>query len=229
MSRFQLIEQERQNYTIRMGGCVAAALLLAILAFRFWPSPTDEVLDIVYDARGQEVIQIEEIQPTQQKQSRPPPPAPLIPVVVPDDVVLDEIELELTDELVANDTGEDVDEEADGAEVPVTGGSTQPDAGPRAFRVVQPEYTREARRRNIRAEIIVEVLVNTSGRVETAKVVDRFLLSGRDSDEREEVPEIGFGVEEAALAAAQEFMFRPARESGRRVSSLTLLTFRVGG
>ncbi|NNE70515.1 MAG: energy transducer TonB [Rhodothermales bacterium] len=229
MSRFHIIEQERQDYTIRMGGCVVAALVLMIVAFRFWPAPTNEVPDIIYDARAQELIQIEEIQPTQQKQSRPPPPAPLIPIVVPDDIILDEIEIELTDELAANDLGEDVEEETDGAQVPVTGGSTQPDAGPRAFRVVQPEYTREARRRNIRAEIIVEVLVNQSGRVESAKVVDRFLLSGKDNDERESVPEIGYGVEDAALAAAREFMFRPARESGQRVSALTLLTFRVGG
>lgn len=211
-----------------MSGCVVLALLLAISAFEFWPMSTDSVADIVYDARSQELIQIEDIQPTQQKQSRPPPPAPLPPVIVPDDVILDEIEIELTDELVTADTGEDNQQEEEGTDVPVSGGSTQPDAGPRAFRVVHPKYTDEAKRRSVRAEVVVEVLVNKSGKVESAAVVERFLLGGRDNDEREMVAVLGYGLEEAAIAAAQQWMFRPARENGRRVNSLTRFTLRFG-
>ncbi|MFT4605766.1 MAG: protein TonB [Rhodothermales bacterium] len=228
MSRIHLIEKERQDYTIRMGGCVVLALLLLISAFNFWPTEPGTVADIVYDARSQELIQIEEIQPTQQRQSRPPPPAPLTPVIVPDDLILDEIEIELTDELVTADTGDDNQQEEDGAEVPVSGGSTQPDAGPRAFRVVHPKYTDEAKRRSVKAEVVVEVMVNKSGKVESAQVVERFILRGRDNDEREAVAELGYGLEDAAITAAQQWMFRPARENGQRVNSLTRFTLRFG-
>jgi protein TonB len=201
---------------------------MAISAFKFWPMPSNTVADIVYDARSQELIQIEEIQPTQQRQSRPPPPAPLTPVIVPDDMILDEIEIELTDELVTASTGDDNQQEEEGADVPVTGGSTQPDAGPRAFRVVHPKYTDEAKRRSVKAEVVVEVLVNKSGRVESAEVVERFLLKGRDNEEREIVAALGYGLEDAAIDAAQQWMFRPARENGQRVNSLTRFTLRFG-
>lgn len=207
---------------------MVVALLLAISAFKFWPMPSNAVADIVYDARNQELIQIEEIQPTQQKQSRPPPPAPLPPIIVPDDVILDDIVIELSDELITADTGEDNLEEEDGADQPVSGGSTQPDAGPRAFRVVHPKYTDEAKRRSVKAEVVVEVLVNKSGKVESAEVVERFLLKGRDNEEREIVSELGYGLEDAAIAAAQQWMFRPARENGQRVNSLTRFTLRFG-
>ncbi|MFT5144712.1 MAG: protein TonB [Rhodothermales bacterium] len=226
MSRSQIIEQERSAYATRMGACVAVALILVILAIRYWPVAPEEIQDMVFDARGQDLIQMEEILPTQQNQSRPPPPAPLTPVVVPDDTVLDEIQIELTDELVTADTGEDDQQEEEGSTAPVSGGATRPDSGPRAFLIVEPEIPPEAKR--IRAEVVVEVLVNQRGMVESAQVVERFLLKGRDNSEREAVALLGYGLEEAALTAARGWKFRPAREDGKTVSSLYQVTLSFG-
>lgn len=208
-----------------MAGAVAVSLLVAIAAFRWWPPPTDDTDRIVFDTRAQELIALDEILPTRQRQEKPPPPAPVPPVVVPDDVELPDTEIELPDNLILD--------------VPVTGEPTgppappgtqfvQPDAGPRTVRFVVPEYTDEARSKHIRAEVMVEVLVDTRGRVKEARVTDRYLVRGKDDEERERVAALGFGLERSAVEAAEQCMFRPAREKGKVVESWTTLTFRFG-
>ena len=64
-------------------------------------------------------------------------------------------------------------------------------------------------------------------RSESARIVERYLLN-RDGSEREAVSEIGYGIEESALAASQRHTFRPAIQGGQRVKSYSTLTFRIG-
>lgn len=228
MARNNKTYQERQAYPVRIAYCVALSLLVAIGFFRLWPKPSEVVFEGIFDTNAQELIHMEEILPTRQARRRPPPPLPVTPVIVPDDVVLDDVQIELPDNLTTSDPGNEEGKEVEGDDVAVSGTSARPDSGPRAFRVVEPEYTRDAQRRKVRAEVVVEVLVNARGRVETARVVDRFLLDGKDNSEREQVALVGYGLEEAAIAAAQQWQFRPARQGGRVVSSLTRLTFSFG-
>lgn len=169
---------------------------------------------------------MEEITQTRQEQKKPPPPAPLPPVVMPDDVILEDIELIFPDDFLAiDDTGDDV-EETDGT--PVGDNlSFRADSGPRPVRIVQPEYSREAQRRNIRARVVVEVLVDERGSVADVKVTRRVLLN-KDATEKESVDSIGYGIEQAAIDAATQYMFRAAREGGVAVRSYTTLTFTFG-
>ena len=74
---------------------------------------------------------------------------------------------------------------------------------------------------------MVEVLVNERGRVENARVVERFLLN-KNQTTRDPVSEVGYGLEKSALEAAKRYIFSPARENNKRVSSYTTLTFRFG-
>ncbi len=210
-----------------MAACLVLSLLLAIAAVRWWPTGFAGSEALVFDTRGQELIEVEEISPTQHQRRRPPPPAPLTPVIVPDETVLDEIEIELTENLITADLREDEGEE-EGDQAPAIGGAQRPDSGPKALRVVVPEYTREARRRKIRAEVVVEVLVNERGLVETVRVIHRYLLDGLDNQDREAVDVLGYGLEESAISAAQQWMFRPATEDGKIVSSMTTLTLSFG-
>jgi len=216
-----------QDYPRRALISTVVSLFVVLAFFRLWPLPGENrPADINYDVRGQEVITMEEIVQTRQEQKKPPPPAPVPPVVVPDDVILDEIVLDLQDELLAiEDIGEDVEEE-DGATIG-TNLSFRADSGPRPVKIVEPEYTREARRRNIRAEVVVEILVDELGGVSEITVVGRFLLN-KDATEREAVASVGYGLEEAAISAAAQYMFRPAREGGIAVRSYTTLTFSFG-
>lgn len=203
------------------------SLLLLIAAFRFWPLRSNEIDEsMVFDVRGQELVQIEEILQTQQQEKKPPPPAPLPPIVVPDDIELDEVVIELSDETLA------VEDPGDDAEVQEgnTSGeqfSARADRGPRAVWIVEPEYTRAADRRDVRAEIVVEVLVSRTGRVEETRIIERYMID-KDQTEREPVGEVGHGLEESALEAASRWRFEPAIERGQRVQSYTTLTFVFG-
>ena len=217
-----------ENYRLRMLACTAAALLIVIACVQLWPLPDKE-----HDNQApsgiseQEVIEIEEIQPTAQNRQAPPPPAPPIPIVLPDDAFLDEHEIDLSDAspLDVENPGEDI-AVADGPAETLSqaNGAT---VGPKAVRFVEPEYTREARRKRVRAEVVVEVLVGDGGRVLETRIEERFLLD-RDGTDKTPVTEVGYGLEEAALSAAKRWIFRPARENGKPVSAYTTLTFTFG-
>jgi outer membrane biosynthesis protein TonB len=143
-------------------------------------------------------------------------------VAVPDDIVLeteptfaDGLEsLDPSDDAVLAEGGGDL-----GAPVP------RPDSGPRAIRFAEPEYPEEARRRGLRAEVVVEVEVNEKGRVVDTIVLERYVW---DEDTKAPVERLDFGLEEAALAASTRWLFQPAREGGFPVRSRTALTFRFG-
>ena len=210
-------------------GCIILSLLLLIALVKFWPIPgEEEVPDFVYNTRGQEVIEIEEILQTSQVKQKPPPPAPLPPIIVPNDDILEEFELEITDNyLPIEDPGEDAVVEEGISAGPQTA-LVSAQVGPKPVRFVEPEYTREARRKKIRAEVVVEVLVDERGQVQDAKILELFLLSRKRDEPKQPVEQIGFGLEESALSAAERWQFRPARQDGKPVQSYTTLTFSFG-
>ncbi len=216
-----------EEYRLRILGSLAFSLLLVWAGFRWWPLPGPyEPADINYDVRGQEIITMEEIAQTRQEVKTPPPPAPLPPVVVPDDVVLEDIELVFRDDFLAiENTGADAEAEIG---VPIGDNmSFRADSGPKPVKIVQPKYTREARRKKVRAEIVLEVLVDDRGQVSEIRVIERYLLN-KDKTEREAVDIVGYGLEEAAHEAASGWIFRPAREGGKAVRSYTTLIFSFG-
>lgn len=146
---------------------------------------------------------------------------------MPDDVVLDDIELEIADvALDINEAGTD-DENVEGADTGNNPVAARADRSPSPVRIATPEYPREADRRNIRAEVVVEVLVDDRGRVVNTRVLERYLLN-KDGTEKEAVAEIGYGIEEAVISAAERHTFRPAIQGGQRVQSYSTLTFRIG-
>ncbi|MEM6645192.1 MAG: energy transducer TonB [Bacteroidota bacterium] len=218
----------RSRYHVRVLGCMVGSLALVLGLFRFWPLPSDDVDDgLTFDTRSQDIIAMEEITPTRQTQRRaPPPPAPLPPIVVPDDIELEEPIIEITDSALPIDNpGTDADlQEGDSDK---DSGPPAPMTSPKLFRFVEPNYTDAARRRGIRAEVALEVLVNERGRVEEAKIVQRYLL-GKNPDDKEAVTELGYGLEEAALEAARRFGFRPARQGGKAVRSYTTFSLSFG-
>lgn len=202
---------------------LVVTLVLMIGLVWFWPAGGDEP-EPVYSAAGDDRIQIEEIQPTSQsREKRPPPPAPLPPVVVPDDVIIEDEPIEFTDaSLLIDDPGEDA-EYQEGADQASAG--QQPDVNARLLRYVEPEYTRAARKRDVRAQVVIEVQVDEQGRVQSATILKRTLI-GEDGEPDRTVDELGYGLEEAALSAARACLFRPARANGQPVPTHTTLTIR---
>ncbi len=219
----------RRNYQIRVLGSLAASLLLLIALVRLWPIMEDASDDRVYVTQEREVIQMEEVRPTSHSAPQaPPPPAPLPPIEVPDDELIEQ-EIDLSDHALTVDApGIDLtDLEMPPAEGEPTSGGEVVEVGPKLVRFVEPEYTREARKKKVRAELVVEVLIDERGRVLDAEITERFLL-GKDRADKTPVPQVGFGLEEAARAAAERSMFRPARRNGQAVRSYSTLSFAFG-
>jgi outer membrane biosynthesis protein TonB len=203
---------------------LVAVLLLAIAVVQWWPTWTASSSPGPFRDRPSERIQIQEITPTRQAQElTPPPPAPLPPVVVPNDVLVKE-EVEIGESPLRVETAGDDDRLQEGTSH--TTAHRQPDTGARLLRNVQPNYPSAARKDDVRARIEVEVTVATSGRVQNAQVRRRWLLSAEGTSRP--VTNLGYGLEEAALAAAQRSLFRPATADGRRVSTQTVITFTFG-
>jgi protein TonB len=215
----------RLGYQTRGLASLALALLLANAVVQLWPSgftPFGE--GVTFRVRAQETIQIDDVQPTRQRLGTPPPPPPLTPLVLPDDRVIEDYTLEMPAELAVIDAPPGDESPSDGAAA-ATGAAPSVEARP--VRIVEPEYSRKARDRKIRAEVVVEVLVNERGAVSKATVTGRFLLGDEDEAPRP-VEIIGYGIEESAIAAARKWVFRPARDRGKAVPSYTTLTFSFG-
>jgi protein TonB len=85
-----------------------------------------------------------------------------------------------------------------------------PPPKPRPLGIVRPTYTEEARRAHIEGRVLLELSVDDEGTVTAARV-----LSG-----------LGYGLDEAAVAAAKNLRFAAATSGGRAVSSRFILAMR---
>ena len=225
MSRFGL-RHILQDYHVRFLVCLVAVLLIAVAGILGWPTrPASPESSRPVRIAEQETITLEDIHPTRQSNPRPPPPAPLPPVITPTDEWLEEVEI-VEEFLLLDDPGDD-DANLETALEEAAREPSGTSIGPRPVRFVEPEYTRGARRRKIRAEIVVRVFVNKQGDVEESTIIARYLL-GADGSTRTPVDMLGYGLEESALSAAERWVFRPARERGEAVASHKDLTFTFG-
>lgn len=199
-------------------------LALCLVLVHGWPAGTGAPSDLPFSDVAQEVIAIEEIVPTSQSlERRPPPPAPIPPVVVPNDRLI-EVEIEWGTSALQIETPGDDAERQEGAADRATA-SRLPDTGARLLRAVQPGYPAEARKNDVRARVRVEVQVTASGRVSEAVVTGRWR---QHEDGEQPVASLGYGLEDAALNAARRSLFRPAESNGEPVATRTTLTFTFG-
>ena len=223
-SRHRFHDQNGQ-YRLRILGSTAGAILLLSLIFRFWPLPSEDPVEpFPYHTGGQELISLEEIQPTRQSQKPPPPPPPVIPLVVPDDIVIEQ-EFEFEEAFLTLETYGEAETPDEPAPAGNAGAARAPDVAPRAIRLVEAEFPRAAMRKKIKAEVVVEVLVDKKGKVQEARVVEQYLYGKAG---KEQVANLGYGLEESARDAATRWMFRPARQNGAPVQSYHTITFSFG-
>lgn len=219
--------QYRDQHIIRLLACTAASLCIAIGMVELWPVVRDHApREIIYTSSGPEIIAIDDILPTTQPAQLPPPPVPLPPIVVPDDTILEE-DLTFDEDFLRMDDIGLAHEVTPGDVAETEGASARAESDPKPIRIAAPEYTRAAKRKNIRAEIVVAVVIDRHGRVEQSTITDRFLLS-EDDGLRQRVEELGYGLEESAVTAAERCLFRPARVNGLPVRSQHELSFKFG-
>lgn len=155
----------------------------------------------------QQVIEIEEIEETKQQIKKEEPPKPKIAEVIevedeegPDTVTIAETELDV-DSFVPPpppDEGEVVD-------------FFVLESPPVPQKQIDPKYPDLARQGGVEGTVLVEVIIGFDGSVETAKVI--------------QAEPAGF-FEEAAMAAAKQWKFSPAKQRDKPVRVRYQIPFR---
>ncbi|PEN13754.1 energy transducer TonB [Longibacter salinarum] len=216
------VSHRNESYRLHILGSTTGVLIVMTALVWWWPTFVSVPSELPYRDQATDFVQIEEIQPTNHSQDlKPPPPAPLPPIVVPQDIIV-EVEFDGSSNLVIDEPGEDATIQ-EGATGPTAARSTSVSA--RLFRTVQPEYPASARKADVRARVVVEVDVNEQGRVTDATVLRRERVNGSRT---KLVSSLGYGIEESALSAARRSVFRPAQDNGEPVPTRTTITFTFG-
>lgn len=205
------------DYRIKTYIGVVGTLLVFIILFRTSFSFSSETN---FQVTEQEVIEMEEVVQTEQQAKPPPPPRPPVPVEVPNDQILDDLELNL-------DASLDLDMALDLPPPPSR--RVVEEEEPEIFLVVENEpvligglegiqksikYPELARRAGIEGRVFVQFVVDEKG-----NVIDPVVIRG-----------IGAGCDEAALEAVKKAKFIPGKQRGRpvKVQYALPVTFKLG-
>lgn len=212
-------------YQIRMMISIIAVEILILLVFMFWPLPDsgDQTVEMDF---SDEAIALEDIVRTQQQNSPPPPPKPQIPPPEPTDEIIEEDEIEL-DNLNISDYSDSLSAEVTGSDGEADEPVSSPQVPPRVIHIVEPTVPDAAKKANIKAEIWVNFLVDTNGRVEEA-TINEIVVYDQETGEKREVDRIDYGLTEATINAALQWKFRPAQNNGRKVKAYSRQIFTYG-
>lgn len=207
-------EQRSTRYGLGLQAGLATALGLIILAFNI---PVATETNFVIEEVQQELVAMEEIQQTQQEIKPPPPPRPALPISVPDDEIMDDIELDL-------DTSLDLEEELV-VTMPPPPAEDEGETEPELFVVVeQPpqiigglaslnealSYPRVALQSGVEGNVIVQVIINVDGTPEKPEIL------------RSASPLLN----QAAIDAVMAQRFEPGKQRGRAVKTVITIPVR---
>lgn len=181
-----------------------AALVLSIVAFKFYPSTEKEKIKL---EGPQELVNVEDVVNTKQETAPPPPPKPPIPIEAPSDDVLEDIEIGETelniDEQVSAPPPppkQEVEVEDEAVFFVAVEEQPEPIGGIEAIqkKIVYPEI---AKRAGVQGRVFIKAFVNEVGDVVKAEVIKG----------------IGAGCDEAAVQAVTQTKFRPGKQRGKSV------------
>lgn len=219
------IEDTENGYRIRILTAIVIIELLTLAIFNLWPAKestsSNQQIDFSDDA-----IAIEDVIRTEQQNSPPSPPKPQIPPPEPTDEVIEEDPIELND-LNVSEYSDSLSVEIIGSEGDADEPVSSPQVAPQVIRIVEPTVPEAAKRADIKAEIWVNFLVDTEGKVEEASITE-IVLYDKESGEKRAVDRINYGLTEATLTAALQWKFRPARNNGQPVKAYSRQIFTYG-
>jgi protein TonB len=181
---------------------IIALAILIIILYSFKKFESDFELEKTVD------IDIESIDiPQTQQLNRPPPPArPSIPVAsededIPDELTIDETEIDFSETIIEAPPPPEEEEPI----VEFYALSEKPDV----IKRVEPIYPELARKASIEGTVIVKVLINTKGTVDKVEIVKSHPM-----------------LDEAAIAAAKQFIFKPGKQRDRFVKVWMTIPFK---
>lgn len=220
--------RENSQYRIRILAAIIVAQLIVLAFIKFWPTPATPNKSFQKDDFSEDVIMFEDAIITRQVSGPPPPPKPTAPIPEPTDEIIEEEITELNDvqfSEYADSLSESIIGEQGNDDGPIAGSPERP---PRIIRIVEPATPEAAQQANIKAEITVNFLVGTDGRVEEASIEQIRLYDGPDSRDYAVMETIDYGITEATLDAALQWKFQPAQNNGQPVRAYTRQIFTFG-
>ncbi|MDZ7717905.1 MAG: energy transducer TonB [Balneolaceae bacterium] len=198
----------RNYYTIFLEiGLIGALLILTVLTKVHFSTGETEMPNL----QEQEAVEMEEIVQTKQEIKVPPPPRPPVPVAVPNDEIVEDVNIDINAELDFNqqlelppappkqaDEGDKEDEEEEFfvlvEQMPELIGGIQ-------SLQEKIKYPEMAIRANIEGRVYVQFIVNEKGEVENPRIIRG----------------IGGGCDEEALRVVKTAKFKPGLQRGRPV------------
>lgn len=215
---------EGRNYILYLQIGFAVALLLVISAFQLRIQMRDT---LTYAPTQQEVVTMEEVVQTQQMATPPPPPRPPVPVEVPNDVIIEEDNLNLDATLDISEpldiplppppappeTHEEEEDESFEQEVFVAVEQMPQLIGGMEALLADLEYPKMARKAGVEGTVVVSVIIDQEG-IPTHPTI---LKSVADV------------LDDAAIEAVMMQRFEPGRQRNRpvRVSMSIPVIFRL--
>jgi len=206
--------------------CIIIAELLTVGVFSFWPAPDQKSESQNKITYNEDVVLLNETVITEQPSNPPPPPKPRAPVPVPKDEVIEE-KITVLDDINLSDFSDSLST----SKLPGSEGegeiASSPQQPPRIIRIVEATTPEAAKKAGIKAEVMVNILVDEQGKVEDVSIADIKIYKD-GSDVPETVETIGYGITEATLNAALQWKFHPARNNGRPVKAYSKQIFTFG-
>lgn len=214
-------EHDDARYRNRVMGAVIGVEVVLILLFNFWPVSSNES-EIYMEDTGTVTSIIKAPTITRQSGGPTAPQAPQVPVQVPNDVVIEEQEIQF---LEFSGTGEAKKLSPKAGTAGGTKGKIYhaPELAPSIVYIVEPTIEN---RTDKKALIYVKFLVDKRGNVQKA-MVDRIFLFNDEGKPVIEVEQISQRVISATIKAALQWKFRPAKVNGQPVRAYTLQTFTI--
>ncbi len=196
------VDLKRRYRKIMEASLVIAMAIVIVVFYSFKRFETKYKLEKKVD------VQIETVEIPQTEQiHRPPPPArPAIPVAsededIPDELTIDETEIDFSQPVEELPPPPPEEEEPI---VPFHALSEKPEV----IKRVEPKYPELARKAGIEGMVVVKVLINTKGRVEKVEVIKSHPM-----------------LDDAAIAAAKQFVFKPGKQRDRYVKVWMTIPF----
>lgn len=205
-------------------GAIIVAQILMICVFKFWPEQIKEISRPVYFEK--EAFIVEEMIITRQANAPASPPKPQVPIPLPNDEVIDDIiDFPELDVLISFDSLSVSTTTGQRGEAEIISGN--PDRVPRISRIVEPTVSQEAIQSGVKAMVLVNFTVSSTGTVLEAYIAEIRRYEGK-SDNFEVVNDLEYGILQDVLEAAFKWRFRPAEEDGENVGAYIQEAFLIG-
>lgn len=197
----------RKFYYINVEVGLILSLLIVTTLFKIDFYPEQE--EIEYTVTD-EIVQVEEIEQTRQESAPPPPPRPPVPVEVPNDEIIADVDIELDTELnltqrldvPSRPPEKDTDDKNETEDEIFISVEQMPEMiGGISTLYQNLRYPNTALKNNIEGKVTLQFVINEKG-----EVTDPVVLRG-----------IGYGCDEEALRVIRELKFTPGLQRGKPV------------